>query len=122
MQAEADGLFAGGAPDAAKVRELDVVYRVMLEALRIYTPVPGIQRKVTTSFDFAGHRIPAGENLLLAFFVTHDLPEHFPDPQRFDIDRYLPGRERRHRHAAPARRAASRRGAPGQFRATIEIP
>ena len=93
VQAEADGLFAGGAPDAAKVRELDVVYRIMLEALRMYTPVPGIQRKVTTSFDFAGHRIPAGENLLLAFVVTHDLPEHFPDPQRFDIDRYLPGRE-----------------------------
>ena len=92
-QAEADALFAGGTPDAAKVRELDVLYRIMLEALRMYTPVPGIQRKVTTSFDFAGHRIPAGENLFLAFFVTHDLPEHFPDPQRFDMDRYLPGRE-----------------------------
>ena len=92
-QAEADALFAAGTPDAAKVRELDVLYRIMLEALRMYTPVPGIQRRVTTSFDFAGHRIPAGETLVLAFFVTHDLPEHFPDPQRFDIDRYLPGRE-----------------------------
>ena len=92
-QAEADALFADGAPDAAKVRKLDVTYRIMLEALRMYTPVPGVQRKVTTSFDFAGHRIPAGENLVLAFFVTHDLPEHFPRPERFDIDRYLPGRE-----------------------------
>ena len=86
-------LHTSGTPDAAQVRELDVLYRIMLEALRLYTPVPGIQRKVTTSFDFAGHRIPAGENLFLAFYVTHDLPEHFPDPRRFDIDRYLPGRE-----------------------------
>ena len=93
VQAEADALFAGGPPDGEKVRELDVTYRIMLEALRMYTPVPGIQRKVTTSFDFAGHRIPAGEDLILAYNVTHDLPEHFPDPQRFDIDRYLPGRE-----------------------------
>ena len=92
-QAEADALFANGTPDASQVRELDVLYRIMLEALRMYTPVPGIQRKVTTSFDFAGHRIPVGADLLLAFFVTHDLPEHFPDPHRFDIDRYLPGRE-----------------------------
>ena len=92
-QAEADALFADGAPDAAKVRELDVLHRIMLEALRMYTPVPGVQRKVTTSFDFAGHRIPAGEHLFFAFFVTHDLPEHFPDPYRFDIDRYLPERE-----------------------------
>ena len=65
-QAEADALFAGGAPDAAKVRELDVLHRIMLEALRMYTPVPGVQRKVTTSFDFAGHRIPAGEHLFFA--------------------------------------------------------
>ena len=86
-------LHTSGTPDAAQVRELDVLYRIMLEALRMYTPVPGIQRKVTTSFDFAGHRIPAGEDLFLAFFVTHDLPEHFPDPRRFDMDRYLPGRE-----------------------------
>ncbi|MCY3844715.1 MAG: cytochrome P450 [Acidobacteria bacterium] len=92
-QAEADALFADGTPDASQVRDLDVLHRIMLEALRMYTPVPGIQRKVTTSFDFAGHRIPVGADLLLAFFVTHDLPEYFPDPQRFDIDRYLPGRE-----------------------------
>ena len=91
VQAEADALFAGGPPDGEKVRELDVTYRIMLEALRMYTPVPGIQRKVTTSFDFAGHRIPAGEDLILAYNVTHDLPEHFPDPQRFDIDRYFRG-------------------------------
>ena len=106
-QAEADALFADGAPDAAKVRELDVLYRIMLEALRLYTPVPGIQRRVTTSFDFAGHRIPAGENLFLAFFVTHDLPEHFPDPRRFDIDRYLPGAR------STSRRACSRPSASG---------
>ena len=93
VQGEADALFADGAPDAAKVRELDVTYRIMLEALRLYTPIPGVQRRVTTSFDFAGYRIPVGEILFLAFFVTHDLPEHFPDPERFDIDRYLPGRE-----------------------------
>ena len=109
-QAEADALFAGGTPDAAQVRELDVLYRIMLEALRMYTPVPGIQRKVTTSFDFAGHRIPAGEDLFLAFFVTHDLPEHFPDPRRFDMDRYLPGREEQ--QAAWSVRAFRRRRAP----------
>ncbi len=93
VQAEADALFAGGPPDGEKVRELDVTNRIMLEALRMYTPVPGIQRRVTTSFDFAGHRIQAGEDVIFAYHVTHDLPEHFPDPQRFDIDRYLPGRE-----------------------------
>ena len=93
VQAEADALFAGGPPDGEKVRELDVTHRIMLEALRMYTPVPGIQRRVTTSFDFAGHRIQAGEDVIFVYHVTHDLPEHFPDPQRFDIDRYLPGRE-----------------------------
>ncbi len=93
VRAEADALFADATPAVEKARHMDVTNRVMLETMRMYTPGPGQMRKVTTSFDFAGHRIPAGVDLFIAGIVTHDLPEHFPDPQRFDIDRYLPGRE-----------------------------
>ena len=93
LQTEADALFGKDGPAVEKMRELDVTYRTMLETMRMYTPGPGLMRKVTTSFDFCGYRIPAGEDLVIAATVTHDLPELFPDPQRFDIDRYLPGRE-----------------------------
>ena len=47
---------------------------------------------MSNSFDFAGYRIPDGTSALIASTVTHYLPEFFPDPERFDIDRYSPER------------------------------
>lgn len=58
----------------------------------MYPAAPVVFRKVANSFDFAGYHVPAGESLFVATTVTHRLPEFFPDPDRFDIDRYLPDR------------------------------
>ena len=95
--AEADEFFAGP-PTAERLRKMDVTHRVVLESLRMYPAAPAIFRTVVNSFDFAGHHIPAGSSVFVATTVTHRLPEFFPDPDRFDIDRYLPDRAE-HRQA-----------------------
>ncbi len=92
VRAEADGLFAGAGPDPEKLRGMTVTQGVILETLRMYPIVPALKRTVTNSFDFAGYRIPAGTQVLMAVAVPHYLPEFFSDPQRFDIDRYSPER------------------------------
>ena len=92
VQAEADGLFADGGPDVDKLHGMTITQRVILETLRMYPIAPALFRTVTNSFDFAGYRIPAGTPLLVALSVPHYLPEFFPDPERFDIDRYSPER------------------------------
>ena len=89
--AEADEFFAGP-PTAERLRKMDATHRVVLEALRMYPAAPALLRGVVNSFDFAGHHIPAGEQIFMATTVTHRLPQFFPDPERFDIDRYLPDR------------------------------
>jgi cytochrome P450 len=45
-------------------------------------------RTATRDFDFAGHRIRAGEMLYIGTSVPHSMHEYFPDPDTFDIDRY----------------------------------
>ena len=95
MRKEADELFGDGegdAPTLESLRKLDVTNRIAMESLRMYPVVPALRRIVASSFEFGGHYIPAGENLFIANAVPHYLPEFFPDPERFDIDRYLPGR------------------------------
>ena len=92
-RAEADSLFAHGEPTAEGLRAMDVTHRIAMEVLRMYPVVPALRRTVSTSFDFHGYKIPVGEELLFGTTVTHYLPEYFPEPDRFDIDRYLPGRE-----------------------------
>jgi len=96
MTAEADASFAHGTLTAEAVRHLDVTHRVALETLRMYPIAPAITRTVSNTFEFAGYTIPAGETVMVATTVPHHLPQYFPEPERFDIERYTPER-REHR-------------------------
>lgn len=92
IRREADRLFADGEPTLDGLREMDTTHRAAMETMRMYPIAPLLFRTVTNAFELHGHRIPAGENVVIATTVPHYLPECFPDPHRFDIDRYTPER------------------------------
>ena len=92
MTAEADAVFANGGPTAQDIRKLDVTHRVALETMRMYPTAPALSRTVSNSFELGGYRLNAGDQVLMAVSVPHYLPRYFPDPERFDIDRYAPPR------------------------------
>ena len=89
---EADALFERGEPTAQDVRQLDVIQRVYLETLRLYATVPRTVRTVANSFEFSGCTVPACQQVILDFTLTHHMPEFFPEPEQFDIDRFAPPR------------------------------
>ena len=92
VRAEADALFSQETLSPRSLRDLDVTPRVVLETLRMYPIVPGLTRTVTNSFEFSGYAVPARAEVILGITVPHNLPEHFPEPDRFDIERYAPER------------------------------
>ena len=98
MRIEADELFAGEGPTPEKLRMMDVTHRFAMETLRLHPVAPTTLREVVNSFEFAGYEMPVGSRIMFAFAVPHFCAEHYPDPQRFDIDRYLP---ERNEHRAP---------------------
>ncbi|MGZ3147855.1 cytochrome P450 [Lentzea chajnantorensis] len=61
---------------------------VVNETLRLYPPAVVSARTATRDFEFAGKRIEQGTFLLYSPYVTHRLPEVWPDPLRFDPDRW----------------------------------
>ena len=89
---EADALYANGGPHPERMEVLDVTSRTVLETLRMYNPFNSVFRHAINTFDFGGYTIPAGTHLFLPTSVPHYCHEFFPDPDRFDIDRYLPNR------------------------------
>nr|WP_221374877.1 cytochrome P450 [Actinoplanes polyasparticus] len=84
VRAEVD---AGGPLTFERLRDMPALHGLVLETLRVYPPAPGSARTVTKTFDFEGFRIEQGRRVIVAASVPHLLPEHFPAPERFDIDR-----------------------------------
>ncbi|HYF66417.1 MAG TPA: cytochrome P450 [Herpetosiphonaceae bacterium] len=100
--AEADELFANGVPTPDQLRKLDVLHRVVIETLRRYPIAPATQRRAASPFSFNGYRVDADATVLIATGLPHFMAEFFPNPRRFDIDRYLPERKEHKQRGAYA--------------------
>ncbi|GAA2631638.1 cytochrome P450 [Paractinoplanes durhamensis] len=85
--AEVDAAYDGDRLDFERLRGLPALHGLVLETLRVYPPAPGSARTVLEDFDFEGFRIERGKRVLVATSVPHQLAEHFPEPELFDIDR-----------------------------------
>lgn len=93
IRAEVDEHFADGVPPWRKLPKLQALYGATLETLRRYPVTPFTPRGVVKPFSFAGRRVEAGEEVLILNGLTHFLPEFFPDPFKFDVDRYTAPRK-----------------------------
>ena len=93
VRAEAEHLHEGGEPKQERLKDCDVTRRVVLETLRMYSPFPAVYRTAINTFEFGGYVIPAGTRLFLPIAVPSYCPEIFPQPQVFDIERFLPKRQ-----------------------------
>lgn len=88
IRSDVDRAFADGPMTTGKLRGMTALHHATLETLRLY-PVAGvIQGTAAMPFEFAGHRVDEGESLIIATTVPHFLPEYYPDPDRFDLDRF----------------------------------
>ena len=92
VREEVDEMYEHGPPTPEGLRRLEVTHRVAMETLRMYPVIPALTRTTANSFEFGGYRVPAGTEIMLGTTVGHHLPEHFPEPERFDIERYSRGR------------------------------
>ena len=100
IQAEADALFAKGDPgrEDFSPANIDVTHRFLMECLRMYPIVSMSLRNVMNTCVVEDYELPVGERLHIAMTATHYMSDVFPDPYKFDIDRYLPPR---HEHRNP---------------------
>lgn len=77
-------------PSAANLGALTYLNGVVHETLRLYSPAVISARRVMRDLSFDGHRIRAGRLLIFSAYVTHRLPEVWPDPREFRPRRWDP--------------------------------
>ncbi|MFJ6796825.1 cytochrome P450 [Streptomyces sp. NPDC091268] len=80
-------------PRAADLDRLPYLTRVLKEAMRLYPAAPVIGRRAVEACEVDGYAIPAGADVMVAPWVTHRHPRYWPDPERFDPDRFTPEAE-----------------------------
>lgn len=98
VQADVDALFERGLTSLADLKNASALYGATLETLRMYPVAAFTPRTAVRTFEFAGFRVEAGSEVLVANGVTHYLPRYFPNPEKFDIDRHAEPRKE-HRQA-----------------------
>lgn len=64
-------------------------FGVVRETLRLHAPIHSIMRAVKTPLSIAGYTIPTSHVLLAAPGVTAQSAEYFPDPGRWEPERWL---------------------------------
>jgi cytochrome P450 len=78
----------------ADVGALPYTAMVLEEALRLVPPSFAFFRQLTSDYDLGGHAIPAGHILAMSPWFTQRDRRLWPDPLRFDPERFAPGAQR----------------------------
>ncbi|XP_017017316.1 probable cytochrome P450 4s3 [Drosophila kikkawai] len=93
---------------------------VIKESLRIYPSVPFFSRKVMEDLPVGKLTVPKGASISCLIYMLHRDPANFPDPERFDPERFLLNEKQMHPFAFAAF-SAGPRNCIGQKFAMLEL-
>lgn len=89
LRAETDAVLGGRTATWEDLPKLEFTGRVITETLRLYPPGWLFTRTVTTDTELGGHPVKAGTTVLFSAYLIHHRTDLYPDPHRFNPDRWL---------------------------------
>ncbi|WSK74398.1 cytochrome P450 (plasmid) [Streptomyces sp. NBC_01276] len=88
VHCEIAGVLGGQVPTVKDLSRLEYTRGVLTEAMRLYPPVWLLTRSTTADASLGEWRIPAGSAVVFSPYMLHHDARLFPDPERFDPDRW----------------------------------
>ncbi|TAG06545.1 MAG: cytochrome P450 [Oscillatoriales cyanobacterium] len=88
VRAEQQQFSATEPLDLEQLKQMTYLEQVMREVLRLVPPVAGGFRQVIQACEFGGYEIPQGWSVLYEINQTHQDSSVYPEPDRFDPDRF----------------------------------
>jgi cytochrome P450 len=90
---EQQQLACDGSLTLEQLGQMPYLEQILLEVERLHPSVGGGFRGVIKEFEFQGFSVPAGWQLIYAIPETHRISEIYPQPERFDPDRFSSQRQ-----------------------------
>ncbi len=90
LHAELDSVLAGRLPSAGDLEKLSYTRMVFSESMRIFPPVWIMGRRAMRETAIGEYVIPKGSHIHVSQFLMHRDARYFPDPERFDPQRWTP--------------------------------
>jgi cytochrome P450 len=94
LHQEIDQVLGTGAnarlPTLSDYSSLRYTEQVFAESMRIYPPAWAMGRMSTQPVTLGPYRIPPGAHFFMSQYMISRTPEIYPDPLRFDPDRFTP--------------------------------
>jgi cytochrome P450 len=88
VRREANEVLGERTPTAADLPRMPYALQVLEESLRLYPPAWIFEREALEDDTIGGYRVPRGSIAAVAPYVMHRNPAYFPDPERFDPERF----------------------------------
>jgi cytochrome P450 len=99
MLTEVDKVLDGRLPTLADLPKLVFTQACFDEALRLYTPTWQTFRIPRSDMMIGSHHVAAGTSILIPVLAVHHDRRFWPNPERFDPSRFLPGAPERPRYS-----------------------
>lgn len=90
LHAEIDRVVGDRLPRPEDFPSLTYTRMVLAESMRLYPPAWAIGRRALEPFEVRGFIVPRRAVILMSQYIVHRLGAYFPDPERFDPDRWMP--------------------------------
>ncbi|MBA3440276.1 MAG: cytochrome P450 [Pyrinomonadaceae bacterium] len=90
LHEELDRVLGGKPPSDEDIPQLRYTEMILSEAMRLYPPAWTVGRLAISDTEVGGYMVPAGSLVLLSQYVMHHDERYYPDPFRFDPERWTP--------------------------------